>query len=95
MPRPDAEIDLRSRSLEIVLYQTPLPRVIVTAIRGGIAHVSMQHLTIWLNKGYIPGPQREDDKENVQFMIHIEVNWTELLLKWGVTVDFLPISAGH
>ena len=50
MPRPDAEFDHWSRSLEIFLKHVPPTQVLVTMVSGVISKAAMHHPITWFRK---------------------------------------------
>ena len=50
MPRPDAEFDHWSRSLEIFLKHVPQTQVLVTMVSGVISRAAMRHPITWFRR---------------------------------------------
>ena len=61
MPRPDAEFDRWSRSLEIFLKHAPQTQVLVTMVSGVISKRAMQHPITWFRKA-------RPDRQRLAFM---------------------------
>jgi 1-acyl-sn-glycerol-3-phosphate acyltransferase len=64
MPRPDAEFNQWSRSLEIILKNVPQTQVLVTAVSGVISEPMMKHPITWFRKS-------RPDKQRLAFMLQI------------------------
>ena len=61
MPRPDAEFNCWSRSLELFLRNVPHLRVLVTMVSGVIAQACMRHPITWFRK-------ERRDRQRLAFM---------------------------
>lgn len=61
MPRPEAEIDHWSRSLEIFLKYVPQTQVLVTIVSGVISKRAMRHPITWFRKA-------RPDRQRLAFM---------------------------
>ena len=61
MPRPEAEFDYWSRSLEIFLKQVPHTQVLVTMVSGVISKAAMYHPITWFRKA-------RPDRQRLAFM---------------------------
>jgi len=64
MPAPDAEFNMWSRSLEIILKSVPQTQVLVTVVSGVISQPMMKHPITWLRKS-------RPDKQRLAFMVQI------------------------
>jgi len=61
MPRPDAEFDHWSRSLEIFLKHVPQTQVLVTMVSGVISKAAMHHPITWFRRA-------RPDRQRLAFM---------------------------